>query len=123
MIFNIFAVFIGGGAGALLRYLVTVLCRQILNMPFLGTFFVNIVGCLLIGYLFGFTANKSELLPHALRIFLTVGFLGGLTTFSTFNLEVFNFIKDGKIVIGFIYLILSCVIGLSVTFAGYCIAK
>ena len=119
MVINFLSIFIGGGIGAVLRYIVTIICRNLFSLPIIGTLSVNLIGCFLIGYMFGIVLNKSAVLPQTLRLFITVGFLGGLTTFSTFNLEVLELIKNGKVIIGLLYMIGSCLIGLMLTFAGY----
>ena len=119
MVINFLSIFIGGGIGAVLRYIVTIMCRNLFPLPIIGTLSVNLIGCFLIGYMFGSVLNKSAVLPQTLRLFITVGFLGGLTTFSTFNLEVLELIKNGKVIIGLLYMIGSCLIGLMLTFAGY----
>ena len=118
---NLISIFIGGGLGALLRYSVTIICRNIFLLPFVGTLIVNLIGCFLIGCLFGFLINKPNIIPITLRLFLSVGFLGGLTTFSTLDFEVFELIKDGKILVGGLYFIGSCLAGLILTFVGYCL--
>ena len=120
---GIFTIFIGGGIGAVLRYFVTILCRNLFSLSILGTFSVNLLGCFLIGYIFGVLLNKSDLISQTLKLFITVGFLGGLTTFSTFNLEIFELIKNGKITLGFLYMISSCLIGLLLTFLGCYLAQ
>ena len=120
---SILSIFIGGGIGAVLRYFVTTLCRNLFSLSILGTFGVNLLGCFLIGYIFGVLLNKSDLISQTLRLFITVGFLGGLTTFSTFNLEILELIKNGKIAFGFLYMICSCLMGLLLTFLGYYLAQ
>ena len=120
---NLFAIFIGGGIGASLRYLITCLCKNTLGMSFVGTFSVNMIGCFLIGFIFGITMNKLETLPQVVKLFVMVGFLGSLTTFSTFSLEIIDFIRNGKILIGIGYLLLSCIFGLILTFFGIYLSK
>ena len=120
---NILAVFIGGGIGATCRYLVGKLSVKILGLAYTGTFFVNILGCSLIGYIFGLTMEKTQIFPPVIKLFTTVGFLGGLTTFSTFSCETFCFLKDGKILQGLLYAMASLCIGLCATFAGYMLGK
>ena len=119
MMINILSIFIGSGIGAVLRYLITIVCRNMFSLPIIGTLSANLIGCFLIGYVFGFILNKSDAIPQSLRLFLTVGFLGGLTTFSTFSFEIFELIKNGKIFIGLLYMLGSCLIALLLTFAGY----
>lgn len=123
MLFNVISVFIGGGIGATLRFFASVTAKKFFINPIFATFFVNIIGCFLIGYIFSYTLNKTDIINPTLKLFITVGILGGLTTFSTFNLEVFELIKSGKMLYGFIYMIISCIIGLSFTYLGYSLAK
>ena len=122
MLNYIFLVFIGGGLGAVLRYAVTMLCKNVFSLPLLGTLCVNLIGCFLIGLIFGLLINKADMLSQTIRLFVIVGFLGGLTTFSTFNIEIFELIKNGKVLIGLLYMIGSCSIGLLLTFLGYYLA-
>ena len=119
MLTNILSIFIGGGIGAVLRYITSIMCRNLFSLPTIGTLGVNLIGCFLIGCAFGIMLNKSDIIPQTLRLFITVGFLGGLTTFSTFSFETFELIKSGKIISGLLYMVGSCLIGLILTFAGY----
>lgn len=120
---HILSIFLGGGIGAVLRYICSVLSKKYFASAIFGTFFVNILGCFLLGYVFGLTLNKIDELPQALKLFLTVGFLGGLTTFSTFNLEIFEMMRAGKIFNGFLYMFLSLGTGLLFTYLGYVISN
>ncbi len=120
---NIISVFIGGGIGAAVRFAVSAASKRYFLNPVFGTFFVNIIGCFLLGLVFGLTLNKFNNMPETLKIFITVGFLGGLTTFSTFNLEIFEFLRTGKTAEALLYMLLSCVIGLLFVFFGYFITK
>ena len=116
------SVFIGGGVGALLRFIASLLSKKYFMAPIFGTFFVNILGCFLLGLVFGLTLNKINM-SETLKLFITVGFLGGLTTFSTFNLEVLELLKAGKIGMSFLYIFLSCIFGLLFTYLGYLVSK
>ena len=122
MITDIISIFIGGGIGVVFRYTVTMLCRNLFSLSILGTLSVNLIGCFLIGYIFGFLLNKSDVIPQILKLFITVGFLGGLTTFSTFNFEIFELIKNGKITLGLLYMFTSGILGLILTACGYYLA-
>ena len=118
---NILAVFFGGGLGALTRYLTSLYMTRVLavNLP-LATFTVNIIGTFLIGFLYILFVQKSDLSP-ALKLALTVGFCGGLTTFSTFSLELFEMVKNAQYLHAFVYAILSVIICLiAVTVGVYC---
>ena len=120
---EILAVFFGSGLGAILRYYATVLSNKYFTTPHYGTFCVNIIGCLLIGYIIGFFLHKEASIPNTLKIFLTMGLLGGLTTFSTFSWEAFDFIKEGKFLHALLYILTSILIGLISTYIGFVISK
>lgn len=97
---NIISVFIGGGIGSVLRHLVnitfgkTVLCQNC-ALP-LATLSVNITGSFLLGFIYAVIAQKTGF-PPAVKLALSVGFCGGLTTFSTFSVEAFDLLKNGEI--------------------------
>lgn len=123
MLFKLLSVFIGGGIGASLRYLATIVSNKIFATSIFGTLFVNIAGCFFIGCIFGVAYAKSNLFSDVAKTFLTVGILGGLTTFSTFNLEVFELIKTGKVLLGISYMLGSCLLGLLFAYLGYFFCK
>ena len=116
-------IFLGGGIGACVRYGISLSALKINKPMWVGTFAVNIIGCLLIGYMAGLILAKPNLLSDNLKFGLTVGFLGGLTTFSTFSLETLTLLKDGKLLVGIGYMVLSCVIGLLCAGFGYYLAS
>lgn len=120
---NIFAVFIGGGTGAVLRYLAGVLAVKVLNVNLpVSTFVVNIAGCFILGFLFALFVSKPEVNP-ALKLALTAGFCGGLTTFSTFSLELFEMLKNAQYMQVFVYLVSSLAVGLLAVWIGVNSAK
>ena len=89
--------FIGMGSftGGVLRYLISRYVQNFLTPSFpLGTLLVNILGCFAIGLFYGLFERGNLMNPN-LKMFLTVGFCGGFTTFSTFMNENFQLIKDG----------------------------
>ena len=107
------AVFLGGGLGALSRFYLT---RILANYQFpVGTLAANLLGCLLIGLLF----NVSfRLVPSGpCKLFLATGFLGGLTTFSTFSLEFIQLIQAGKVQVAALYLASNLIIGIALTYS------
>lgn len=118
---NLVSIFFGGGIGALIRYLISLNMSKYLeiNLP-IATFFVNIIGCFVIGFLYILFIEKIEF-NSAVKLALTVGFCGGLTTFSTFSLELFEMVGNHQFFQAFTYVILSVMIGLLMTAIGaYC---
>ena len=88
-------VFFGGGLGALSRYLTTLVAMRLFGTGFpWGTLAVNWAGCFFIGVLFAL-GEKAEWLGPSTRLFWMTGFLGGLTTFSSFGLETVNAVGLG----------------------------
>ncbi len=84
---KVWLVFIGGGIGAATRYGTTLLAGKWFGTGFpWGTLIVNLGGCFLIGIILGL-AEKSNLIQPSTRLFFVTGFLGGLTTFSSYALE------------------------------------
>ena len=83
---NFLLVFIGGGFGSGLRYLISNLMNQYSKVLPFGTFTVNMIGCLLIGLVLGF-AQKENVLSTNQTLLLATGFCGGFTTFSAFANE------------------------------------
>lgn len=120
---NIMAVFLGGGMGAVTRYLTGLIMMRNLNVSLpASTFFVNIIGSFLIGFLYILFVDKPEVNP-AVKFALTVGFCGGLTTFSTFSLEMFEMLKNAQFLQAVIYALLSVIICIISVWIGVCIAK
>lgn len=103
MIANIAAVAIGGGIGAALRYLVTVVANMHGGIVFpYGTVLVNTIGSFVIGLLMMYFASHSGL-SGTIKLFAITGILGGFTTFSTFNMELLTFIRSGDVAFAFLY--------------------
>jgi fluoride exporter len=116
---KIFAVAIGGAFGASARYLLSIspLSTVFPNFPF-PTFFINITGSLIIGFvLTKFESNET------LRLLLVTGFLGAYTTFSTFEFEAFQLTQTKQIFTAFLYVALSFAIGFIGVAIGIWLAK
>lgn len=82
-----------------------------------GTFAVNIIGAYLIGLVMEL-GLRSTFIPDTLRLGLTVGFLGGLTTFSTFSYETFSLLEDGQFLVAFANVLASVSVCLLFTWLG-----
>jgi CrcB protein len=109
--------------GGLTRYYVSGWVYDVMGRAFpYGTFVVNIVGSLLIGLVMEIGLN-STLIPGTLRIGLTVGFMGGLTTFSSFSYETFTLIEDGRFFMAFANIIASVAVCLLCTWIGIISAR
>lgn len=85
---NLIAIFLGGGIGCILRYLISQAIKSLL-----ATFFVNIIGSLILGLIMGLVWEKVSL-PNPLKLALCVGFCGGISTFSMFSLECVELIQQ-----------------------------
>ena len=115
-------VFLGGGLGSSLRYLVTIAMNQYSKVLPFGTFTVNLLGCLLIGLILGY-AQKENTLTSNQTLLLATGFCGGFTTFSAFANENLELIKNGEIFNFSVYTIGSILIGILAVFIGFYLAN
>lgn len=113
--------FIGSGSflGGIARFLLSRLIQThaLSSFPF-GTFAVNILGCFLIGFFYGM-ADNGNLDNNYWRMFLTIGFCGGFTTFSTFSNENLGLLRDGNYFYFMLYAGLSLILCLTATFLGH----
>lgn len=86
---------LAGSLGALSRYGLSGLTQRLSGAGFpLGTLLVNVLGCLIIGFIMQLGLS-TDIIPRSLRIIVTVGFLGAFTTFSTFSFETVSYLQDG----------------------------
>lgn len=109
---------LGGGLGAGLRYWMqgAVYSRTGAGFPY-GTLLVNVAGCFIIGLLMVSLEERFTATPE-LRLFLTVGILGGFTTFSSFSYETLALARDGDFLEALANVGFSVVTGLSATWIG-----
>ncbi len=112
--------FFGGG----LRYGVSKMVQSctLIAFPF-GTLAVNVLGCLLIGFLSGLNWNGNGLMSPSTKLLLTTGFCGGFTTFSTFMNEGSTLLKEEQYAYMMLYLFGSLALGLIAVLAGHQLAK
>ncbi len=102
---------IGGAIGAVLRYAFLSLFKEGSELA-LGVFFVNIVGCFLIGFISYIAIKRHRLITENWRRFWTVGVAGGFTTFSAFSKPVLDCIINHHYFIACSYSLLSVIVGL-----------
>jgi len=119
---QILLVFIGGGFGSVLRYMISKYLNSVENGIPYGTFAANILGSLLIGIVLGL-ATKSNALSQNQTLLLATGFCGGFTTFSTFAYENHVFLKTGDFTSFALYTIASFALGFLAVFLGLFLAK
>lgn len=113
----------GAAIGGALRYWLSGAVYKFLPETFpYGTFFVNFLGSLILGFVM-FYFNERELISQELRLFLTIGFCGGFTTFSTFSLETFNLLKNSEFLLGFGNILLNVILCLAGIYVAYLISK
>ncbi|WP_397362151.1 fluoride efflux transporter CrcB [Olleya sp. R77988] len=115
-------VFIGGGFGSVLRFIIGKYLNNSENGIPYGTFLANILGSLLIGIILGL-ALKNNTLTNNQTLLLATGFCGGFTTFSTFAYENHVFLKSGDFTSFALYTIASFVLGFLAVFLGLWVAK
>ena len=122
MIKEILLVGAGSFAGGAARYLVSHFMLPVSNGFPWGTFTVNVLGCLLIGALWGWSSRCPHLSP-ALSLVLSVGFCGGFITFSTFSKENLTLLQSGNYISFILYAFGSIALGLIAVMLGVTITK
>ncbi|RED44992.1 fluoride efflux transporter CrcB [Seonamhaeicola aphaedonensis] len=119
---HILLVFLGGGFGSVLRYVIGKYLNSPSNGIPYGTFAANILGSLLIGIILGLAA-KNNSLTQSQTLLLATGFCGGFTTFSTFAYENHVFLKAGDFTSFAVYTMASFIIGFLAVFLGMFLVK
>lgn len=116
-------IFFGGGAGSVTRYLLINYFNKVIpsTVPY-GAMLVNLFGALIIGIIYYLITTKL-LLNEQLKIFLTIGFLGGFTTFSTFNLDFFKLIESGNLGLAITYAAITFIGTITLFYIGFSLAK
>ena len=115
-------VFLGGGFGSSLRYVISkYLNESQLGVPY-GTLFVNILGSLIIGFLLGL-AFKYKTISNETMLILATGFCGGFTTFSAFVYENYIYFRSGDYFSLGVYTLVSLVVGIVAVIFGIWMVK
>lgn len=115
---TLLAIAAGGAIGSLCRYGLAVGCGKLFATDFpLGTLTANLLGCLFIGFLWGYFDKVH--ISHEFRLFIFTGFLGGFTTFSTYARESVQFFSVGEQWHGLAYILISNIFGLSMVSLGF----
>ncbi|NCD11975.1 MAG: fluoride efflux transporter CrcB [Epsilonproteobacteria bacterium] len=117
MAYTLLAIFSGAGFGALMRYFLGLKLNSIYPSIPLGTLGANLLGGYLIGLAIAFFASNTTL-SLEWRLFIITGFLGGLTTFSTFSAEMLNLFQEGRLSMGVLAILLHVMGSIVMTFLG-----
>ncbi len=121
---KILLVMVGGSIGALSRYGVSLLAAQLFGTKFpWGTLIVNLSGCFLIGLSFALADRGLSIMNPSMRLFFMTGFLGGLTTFSTYGLEMVNSMREGMHLVTIANFLTNNVIGGALVFLGMLVGR
>jgi len=109
MIQSIIAVAVGGAMGASIRFAINQLAVQVLQVPlFWSTLLVNVLGCFMMGMAFDYF-NQQAAINESMRLFITVGLLGALTTWSTFSMETVLMIQNDQLFKAIVYTLVTTV--------------
>lgn len=123
MLKSVILIGIGGGIGSISRYLVYELVARYFSASFpMATFAVNVIGCLIVGLVFGMFEAK-QMFDQNIKFMLVTGFCGGFTTFSAFSLETTELIAKGNMLTAISYVTLSIAAGVLAVYLGMTITK
>ena len=117
MFYTVVAIFSGAGLGALLRWFLGTKLNSLYPSIPLGTLSANLLGGYLIGVFIAFFASNTAIAPEW-RLFIITGFLGGLTTFSTFSAEIVTLIQEGRSSMSLVALFLHVMGSIAMTILG-----
>jgi CrcB protein len=114
---------LGGAFGSAARFFLGTQMQERTGAGFpLGTLVINVTGSLLLGFLLRYALGAESISPE-IRALLTTGFCGGYTTFSTFSYETAAMVEDGEYARPLLYILLSVLVALAGTFAGFALAR
>ncbi len=121
---NVLLVLVGGGLGSLVRYGVSLLAVRLFGTRFpFGTLIVNLTGCFLIGVAFAMAERGLKIMNPTVRLLFITGFLGGLTTFSSYAVETANTIRAGTYLITATNFLSNNLIGGALVFVGLWVGR
>ncbi|RWU06072.1 fluoride efflux transporter CrcB [Pseudodesulfovibrio sp. S3] len=123
MLTKILYISLGGAAGSLSRYWLSGVAQRFAGGSFpLGTFLVNMTGCLLFGAVWGFF--ETRMLPGSeIRLLVLTGFMGAFTTFSTYMFETAELVKYGQMAFALLNVVGQSVAGLALVMAGIALGR
>ena len=108
-----------GAFGTVARFSVVQIAPKIFQSTFpIGTLVVNLLGCFLIGLFSGILNTKFISIDENFKNYITIGFLGGFTTFSSFSQDFFNLVNNSNYLLAFIYIFISVFFGLLMFYLG-----
>ena len=117
------AVAVGGALGSWLRYVISTEVTARAGIVGAGTFAVNVAGAFLLGLLFGLIESRFPELPRWVGSGLSLGVLGGFTTFSSYTLDAFRQVEDGRWALAVAYVLGTVVLGLGAAVAGVALGR
>ncbi|MBD2459440.1 fluoride efflux transporter CrcB [Oscillatoria sp. FACHB-1407] len=118
------AISLGAIAGALSRYYLTLWCAKVLGNGFpYGTFFINVSGCLAMGFLTTLFLERIPTVSPEVRLMVTTGFLGAYTTFSTYGLDAVTLWRERTSTLALFYWVGSAVLGIGAVLLGASLAR
>ena len=121
---KILLVLLGGSIGALSRYGVSLLAVKLFGVKFpWGTLMVNLSGCFLIGLAFAWGERGFGIMNPSVRLFFMTGYLGALTTFSTFGLEIVTALQEGRYLVAAANILANNVVGIALVFFGMVVGR
>jgi len=120
---NYIFISVGAALGGASRYWLSNAVYKFFPVTFpYGTLAVNVIGSFILGLII-FVFDEKELLNNHLKIFLTIGFCGGFTTFSTFSLESFNLLRDSQYFLAALNIFLNILFCVAGIFLAYIVSK
>ena len=117
------AIALGGALGSWLRYVISIEVTQRAGMIGAGTFAVNLVGAFLLGLLLGLVESRFPNTPRWVGSGLSIGVLGGFTTFSSYTLDAIRQVEDGQWPLAIAYVTGTVVLGLAAAIGGLMLGR